>query len=184
MFRENCSWSFTTNSTGKLHVFGHNSDSLGVDGAKVGVLEEANQESLRGLLEGKDGRWLEAQIGLDLWSDLTYESLEGQFPNEKFSALLELTDFTQGNSTRPESVRLLHLRSQHALYVFRVMFLSICWVDNLWLVANCISNIGVTCVRAWNSSLVMTRSRSARNRFFSCCFFCSAHLYDYFNKIK
>ncbi len=35
---------------GKLDVIGHDDDTLGMDGAQVGVLKETNQVSLRGLL--------------------------------------------------------------------------------------------------------------------------------------
>ena len=39
----------------ELNVPGHDRDPLGVDGAKVGVLEKANDEALGGLLEmGKE----------------------------------------------------------------------------------------------------------------------------------
>jgi hypothetical protein len=39
---------------------------LGVDGAEVGVLEEADQVRLGGLLEGEDGVRLEAQVRLEV----------------------------------------------------------------------------------------------------------------------
>ena len=45
----------SSNSSGQLHVSDHNGDSLSVDGAKVGVLEETDQISLSGFLEGQDG---------------------------------------------------------------------------------------------------------------------------------
>merc|ERR1719422_317275 len=41
---------------GELDVLGHDGDPLGVDGAQVGVLEEADQVGLGRLLEGTDGR--------------------------------------------------------------------------------------------------------------------------------
>lgn len=37
-------------------------NSLGVDSAKVGVLEEGDEISLNGLLESTDGRRLEAEV--------------------------------------------------------------------------------------------------------------------------
>ena len=49
----------------ELHVLWHDGDALGVAGAQVGVLEAADQVGLRGLLEGDDGRRLEAQVGLE-----------------------------------------------------------------------------------------------------------------------
>ena len=51
-----------TDAAGQLDVLRHDRDALGVDRAQVGVLEEANQVRLRGLLERDDGRRLEAQV--------------------------------------------------------------------------------------------------------------------------
>ena len=42
-----------TDTTGQLDVFGHDGDTLGVDGAQVGVLKQTNQVSLAGLLQTK-----------------------------------------------------------------------------------------------------------------------------------
>ena len=39
-----------TDAAGKLNVLGHDGDTLGVDGAQVGVLEEANKVGLGGFL--------------------------------------------------------------------------------------------------------------------------------------
>jgi hypothetical protein len=41
----------STDAAGQLDVLRHDRDALGVDRAQVGVLEEANQVRLRGLLE-------------------------------------------------------------------------------------------------------------------------------------
>jgi hypothetical protein len=43
---------------------------LGMDGSQVGVLKEANQVSLRGLLQSKDGVALEAEVSLEVLSNL------------------------------------------------------------------------------------------------------------------
>ena len=43
--------SFSTNSSGELDVFGHDSDSLGVDGAQVGIFEQSYEVSFTGLLK-------------------------------------------------------------------------------------------------------------------------------------
>ena len=45
----------------------HDGDTLSVDSAQVGVLEEADKVRLRRLLEGEDSRSLEAQIVLEVW---------------------------------------------------------------------------------------------------------------------
>merc|ERR1719464_2711195 len=49
-------------SAGELHVLWHDGDSLGVDGAEVGVLEKTNHVGLGSLLEGKDGGGLESEL--------------------------------------------------------------------------------------------------------------------------
>jgi hypothetical protein len=41
----------STDSSGQLDIFGHDGDALGVDGAQVGVLEQADKVSLRGFLK-------------------------------------------------------------------------------------------------------------------------------------
>ena len=41
---------FTTDTAGELDVLGHNSDSLGMDGAEIGVFENANQVGFRPFL--------------------------------------------------------------------------------------------------------------------------------------
>lgn len=45
--------------------------ALGVDGAEVGVLEEGDEVRLNRLLEGANGRALEAEIGLEVLSNFT-----------------------------------------------------------------------------------------------------------------
>jgi len=51
---------------------------------------------------------LESQIVLEFRGDFSDESLEWEFPDEEFSALLELSDFSEGNCSRSESVGLLN----------------------------------------------------------------------------
>jgi hypothetical protein len=61
----------TTEAAGELDVLGLDGDALGVDGAQVGVLEEGDEVRLDRLLEGADGRRLEAEIRLEVLGDLT-----------------------------------------------------------------------------------------------------------------
>ena len=49
-------------AAGQLDVLGHDSDALGVHGTQVRVLKEANVMRFGGLLEGKDGGSLEADL--------------------------------------------------------------------------------------------------------------------------
>ena len=46
---------FATDSASQLDVLGHDGDSLGVDGAEVGVFEESDEVGLAGFLESHDG---------------------------------------------------------------------------------------------------------------------------------
>jgi hypothetical protein len=73
------SGSFSSDSSSKLDVLRHNSDSLCVDSAKVGIFEETNKVGLSCFLKSKDGLALESEITLVLLSDFSDESLEGKF---------------------------------------------------------------------------------------------------------
>ena len=96
------------NATGQLDVLGHDGDTLGVDGAEVGVLKEADEVGLGGFLQSHDGRGLEAEIGLEVLGDLTHQALEGQLPDEQLGALLVAADLTEGHGAGPVTVGLLH----------------------------------------------------------------------------
>ena len=98
----------TTDATGKLDVLWHDGDTLGVDGAQVGVLKEADQVSLGGFLQSHDGRRLEAEVGLEILGDLTHQALERQLPDEQLGALLVTADLTESHGSRPVTVGLLH----------------------------------------------------------------------------
>ena len=88
-----------TEAAGKLDVLALNGDTLGVDGAEVGVFEERDEVCLNGLLQSADGRALEAQVGLEVLGDLTDQALEGQLADQKLGALLVATDFTESDGT-------------------------------------------------------------------------------------
>ena len=98
-------------SSGQLDVFRHDGDSLGVDGAQVGVLEKTDQVGLASLLQGHDGRALEAQIRLEVLSDFTDQALEGQLADEKLGALLVTADLAKSDCARPVTMGLLHSTS-------------------------------------------------------------------------
>ena len=99
---------FATDTTGQLDVLWHDGDTLGVDSAQVGVFEETNEVSLGSFLQGHDGGRLEAEISLEILSDLTDEPLERKLADEKLGALLVTTDLTKSDGTRPVPVGLLH----------------------------------------------------------------------------
>ena len=92
--------SFTTDAASELDVLGHDGDSLGVDGAQVGVLEESDEVGLRGLLEGHHCRRLEAEVGLEVLGDLPHQPLEGQLADEELRRLLVATDLAEGDGSR------------------------------------------------------------------------------------
>ena len=100
--------SLSSDSPGQLDVLGHDGDSLGVDGAQVGVLEKTNKVGLASLLEGHDGGALEAEISLEVLGDLTDKTLEGQLADQKLSALLVPTDLTESHGSGPVTMGLLH----------------------------------------------------------------------------
>ena len=96
-----------TDAAGQLDVLGHDGDALGVDGSQVGVLEEPDEVGLGGLLEGQDGRRLEAQVGLEVLGDLADQALEGQLADQEVRRLLVLADLTESDGTRAVAVGLL-----------------------------------------------------------------------------
>ena len=98
---------FSTDSAGQLDILWHDGDALGVDGAKVGILEETDKVSLGRLLEGHDGRALEAEVSLEVLSDLTDKTLEGELADEKLGRFLVSPDLTESHGARPVTVRFL-----------------------------------------------------------------------------
>ena len=67
----------------QLNIFQHDCDPLRVDGAQVGVLKEAYQVCLRGLLECYNGPTLKLYVFLSqVLGNLPHQSLERQLPDE------------------------------------------------------------------------------------------------------
>ena len=59
-------------------------------------------------LQGSDGSALEAEVSLEVLSNLTNETLEGELADEKLSRLLVATDLTESDSSRAITMGLLH----------------------------------------------------------------------------
>uniref|UniRef100_A0AC35GY44 Uncharacterized protein n=1 Tax=Panagrolaimus sp. PS1159 TaxID=55785 RepID=A0AC35GY44_9BILA len=57
---------FTTNTTSKLNIFWHDSNTFGMDGAKVSIFEKTNKISFCSFLKSKDSRRLESKISLEI----------------------------------------------------------------------------------------------------------------------
>ena len=91
--------SLSADSAGQLNVLGHDGDALGMDGAQVGVFKETNEVSLASFLKSHDSRALETQIGLEVLSDLSHKTLEGQLADEQLGRFLVTTDLTKSDST-------------------------------------------------------------------------------------
>ena len=116
-----------------LNIHGN---TFGVDGSQVGILEERDEVGFSGFLKSHDGGRLEAQVGLqrqsakknktkhmsdiskkgkfrktaanlEVLSNLTNETLEGEFPDEQLRGLLVATNFTESDGTGPETMGLL-----------------------------------------------------------------------------
>jgi len=95
---------FSADTASQLDILGHDGDTLGVNSAQVGILEQTNEVSLGSFLESHDGRGLESQVSLEILSDLTHKTLEWQLADEELSALLVTTDLTESDSTGPVPV--------------------------------------------------------------------------------
>ena len=78
-----------------------------MDGAQVGVLEEADEVSFRRLLESEDGRRLEAKVRLEVLGDLADEALEGKLADEELRRLLVLADLAKRDGSGAVPVGLL-----------------------------------------------------------------------------
>lgn len=103
-----CLRALTTDTAGQLDVLGHDRNTLGVDRAQVGVLEQSNQVSLSSLLECEHCRSLEAEISLEVLRDLADQSLEGELAHQQLSRLLVSADLAKSHGSGAVSVRLLH----------------------------------------------------------------------------
>lgn len=96
------------NIVGKIKLTDGN--TLGVNGAQVGILEERDKVSLNGLLKSTDGRRLKAKIRFEILGDFTNQALEGKLADQELRRLLVTTDFTKSNSSFQPRVSVL-LRS-------------------------------------------------------------------------
>ena len=102
-----CLVALAADSLGKLDIPLHDSNSVSVDSAKVGILEETDEVSFRGFLEGSDSAGLEPEIATESGGDFPNEPLEWELPDEEICGLLVLPDFSEGDGTWAESVLLL-----------------------------------------------------------------------------
>ena len=85
------------------------------DRCQVGVLKERDQVRLGRLLQRHDGGRLEAQVGLEVLSDLADEALERQLANQELGRLLVATDFTERDRARSVAMGLLDATVRNSL---------------------------------------------------------------------
>jgi len=97
----------TTETAGELDILGLDSNSLGVDSAQVGVLEEGDEVGLDRLLKSTNGGGLESEVRLEVLGNLTNETLEWELSDEKLSGLLVATNLTESDGSWLISVWLL-----------------------------------------------------------------------------
>ena len=65
--REELLSALPTDTTCQLDVFGHDGDTLGMDGAQVGVLKQTHQVGLAGLLQGRETGRRQLSLELNSW---------------------------------------------------------------------------------------------------------------------
>ena len=89
-------------------AYGLDGDTLGVDGAEVGVLEKRDEVRFNRLLERADGGRLESEVRLEVLGDLANEALEGKLPDKELGRLLVATNLTESDGAGLVAVGLLH----------------------------------------------------------------------------
>jgi hypothetical protein len=97
----------TTDTTSQLNVLRHDGDTLGVNGAEIGVFKKTDKVGFGSFLEGKDGRRLEAKIVLKVLGNFTDQTLKGRLADQELRRLLVFANLAEGNRTRAVTVRLL-----------------------------------------------------------------------------
>ena len=99
----------------QLHVLRHDRNALGVDGAQVRVLEDADHVRLSRFVERKDCGRLESKVGLEILRDLANQALERELLDEELRRALVLADIAKGDRSRTIAMRLLHSSSRNPL---------------------------------------------------------------------
>jgi len=102
---------FSTDTTSQLNIFWHDSNTLGVNGTQVGVLEESNQVRFGRFLQSQDGGGLETKVGLEILSNFANETLEGGLADQEIGRLLVLSNLSKSDGSGTVTVGLLHSSS-------------------------------------------------------------------------
>jgi predicted secreted protein len=88
---------FSANAPGKPNVAGHNRNPFGMDCKEIDIAKQTDQIGFGRLLQRRNGRRLETQIGLVVSRDFSNQSLERQFADQEFRGLLVATNLPQRN---------------------------------------------------------------------------------------
>lgn len=91
-----------------MHVFWHDRDPLGVDGAQVRIFKETDQVGFARFLKGQNRSALETNVRLVILSNFANKALEGRHANEQVRALLVLADLAERDRARAVAVRLFN----------------------------------------------------------------------------
>jgi len=92
--------SLSADSSCELHVLWHDSHTLCMNCAQVGILKESNKVCLGCFLQSKNCRSLESKIGLKVLGDFSHKSLEWKLADKQLGGLLVPSDFTKCNGSR------------------------------------------------------------------------------------
>jgi hypothetical protein len=79
-----------------------------VDGSHVGIVKEADEVRLGGLLQRRESRAPEAQRSVKRLRNFAYKARERRAGDQQIAAALELADLPQRHRTRLETVLLFH----------------------------------------------------------------------------
>ncbi|KAJ6931452.1 hypothetical protein NC652_014829 [Populus alba x Populus x berolinensis] len=99
---------FTPDPSSQLNILRHDCNPFSMNGTQICVLKETHKISLSCFLKSRNGTALEPEISLKILSNFSHKPLEGELADQKLSALLVLPDFSQSNSSWPETVGFLH----------------------------------------------------------------------------
>lgn len=99
---------FFADAKSQPDVLIHDSDAVGVDGAEIGVLEEAHQVGLGGFLEGLNRTGLKADVRLEVLDNPLDQAEEGFLVDEQVRILLVGADVHESLGVWTEPVRLAY----------------------------------------------------------------------------
>ena len=108
--------SFSSDSSSKLDILGHDGNSFGMDSAQVGIFKKTNQVSFRSFLESHNSRRLETEISFEILSNFSDQTLEGQLSDQQFSGFLVSSDFSKSNCSGSISVGFLNSTSSRGRF--------------------------------------------------------------------